>query len=72
MIAVEPSYQRRGVGTKLVRHGMQIATREMVKVGSLAAESGLPLYTALGFATVDKVEIKDDRPDFEAKMNFYV
>ncbi|KAK0634203.1 acyl-CoA N-acyltransferase [Immersiella caudata] len=50
ILAVDPSYQRRGIGRKLVRWGLdQAAAAEGQKVFLIATPEGKPLYESLGF-----------------------
>ncbi|PGH06100.1 hypothetical protein AJ79_06634 [Helicocarpus griseus UAMH5409] len=55
-LAVHPSYQRRGIGTKLVEWGMEQARMEKVPVGLEPSIKGTGLYEKLGFRTISKSE----------------
>ena len=46
---VDPRFQRRGVGTRLMRWGMRHADRARVAVGLIASPKGLGLYRKFGF-----------------------
>lgn len=72
MMAVDADYRRHGIATKRMEYGMEISRRDNVTIGTLAAESGLPLYRALGFRVVDQTELQDDRPGHEARLIVYV
>jgi len=71
-MAVDPGHFRRGYGTLLCTHGMDIATRDKVPVGVIAAEMGTYLYNALGYKTTAKITVTDPRPGKEASVDFWV
>lgn len=48
-IGVEPEYQRRGVGSMLMRCMLEQAAAERQKFYLVATEDGKPLYEAFGF-----------------------
>jgi ribosomal protein S18 acetylase RimI-like enzyme len=49
VLAVDPNHQRRGIGRKLVRWGLEQAAAEDQKVFLIATPEGKPLYESLGF-----------------------
>lgn len=49
MLATDPSHQRTGCGSALVRWGMRCAEEEGVELYLDATAEGVPLYTHLGF-----------------------
>ncbi|KPM43705.1 hypothetical protein AK830_g2897 [Neonectria ditissima] len=71
-MAVDPTHFRKGYGTLLCRHGMNIAEEDKVPVGIVAAALGMKLYETLGFSCSVKVELTDGRPDKEASVNFWI
>jgi ribosomal protein S18 acetylase RimI-like enzyme len=48
-LAVHPTHQRKGIGSKLAKWGIQEAAKEGKGVGLVATPQGQFLYTALGF-----------------------
>lgn len=52
LIATAPEYRRRGIGTKLVEHGLEIAAKEEVPVTLEASPEGRFLYERVGFRIV--------------------
>ena len=71
-MAIDPGHFRHGYGTLLCRHGMAIAAEDKVPVGVIAAELGMHLYKSSGFTTVVKYTLADERPGFEASVDFWV
>lgn len=71
-MAVDPSCFRQRIGTKLMHHGLQIARKDKVDVGIIAARSGMPLYESLGFRMAEVVELADDRVGHEAIVELCV
>ncbi|KAG5749092.1 hypothetical protein H9Q70_008252 [Fusarium xylarioides] len=71
-MAVDPDHFRKGYGTLLCRHGMEIARQDKVAVGVIAAELGMKLYESLGYACTAKVSLTDGRPDEDASVDFWV
>ncbi|KAI1945161.1 hypothetical protein LOZ57_004459 [Ophidiomyces ophidiicola] len=55
-LAVDPVYQRRGIGKLLVKWGIEQARREKVPIGLEASPKGKGLYEKLGFRTVKVTE----------------
>lgn len=53
MLLVAPQHAGQGLGRRLMRHALQVAADSTVYLYATAA--GLPLYTRLGFRTVDEV-----------------
>lgn len=57
-LAVDPTYQRRGIGRMLVTWGEERALQEDLKVVRfLAGEKGAKLYRAMAYEEVGKVDI---------------
>lgn len=56
-VAVDPVHQRRGLGRLLVQWGLDRAQEEQASVALDASLHGIGLYEALGFRTVDTVEV---------------
>jgi len=48
-LAVDPSYQRRDIGRKLMQWGMERSREEDVPITLTASPAGLRLYQKLGF-----------------------
>lgn len=55
-IAVDPSYQGKGIGTLLTRWGMEEAEKDGRDVYLLASEAGALLYRKLGFVEICEME----------------
>lgn len=57
-LVVHPDYQRRGVGTSLLRQSMELAEARQVPVhlGTFAANMALTLYLRLGFVEIDRTD----------------
>lgn len=71
-MAVDPDHFRRGYGSLLCRYGMAVANEDKVSVGLIAAASGKPLYDHLGFQTVVRMTLGDERAGSEAEVDFWV
>lgn len=54
-MAVDPSFQRRGIGAALLRWGLEQAARERVPVLLFGSAKGAPLYQKLGFEDIGLV-----------------
>ena len=61
ILAVHPSYQRRGLGAILIRPGLEAADKAGAKTFIEAFSFGLPLYLKHGWEPVDEMVI-DIRP----------
>lgn len=61
VLAVHPSYQRRGIGQMLLQWGIDQASAESVPIGLEATPEGLKLYERKGFKTVRWVEFNGFR-----------
>ena len=57
-LCVEPSWQRRGVGKRLIEVGQKEARRESVKVVLTSSEVGAMLYVKMGFARIGELRIE--------------
>ena len=57
LIAVDPSYQRRGLGALLIAPGLEAADRDGAKTYIEASPTGLPLYLRHGWEPVDEIVI---------------
>ncbi|KAK3369854.1 hypothetical protein B0H63DRAFT_514114 [Podospora didyma] len=60
-LAVHPSHSRKGIATKLVQRGVDIARKLEADIYLLAFEQGLNVYKRLGFRMIDHM-IQDDSP----------
>lgn len=56
-LAVDPSYQRRGIGRKLMEWGMERSKEEGVPITLTASPAGLSLYQSIGFKEVQLNDI---------------
>lgn len=52
ILGVHPDHWRRGIGSELVRWGMNRASEEGIPVTLVAGSQGLHLYSRLGFKTL--------------------
>ena len=57
ILAVDPEYQRMGVGHELLRWGLDLADEEQVETWIDASAAGHPLYKQFGWEDVGKVDI---------------
>jgi predicted N-acetyltransferase YhbS len=57
LLGVDPKYQRRGIGAKLVKHGFSIAREGGLPMALEATVAGKGLYSKLGFKTIQKSRI---------------
>ena len=57
--AVSPNWQRRGIGEKLLRWGMETARRENVPCGLESSRAGFGLYQRLGFDVKERKRFND-------------
>ena len=57
ILAVDPSHQRQGLGTKLIAPGLEAADRAGAKAYVEASSKGLPLYLKYGWVPVDEMVI---------------
>ncbi|QSO46026.1 GNAT family N-acetyltransferase [Alicyclobacillus mengziensis] len=56
MVIVHPLWQRKGLGSAIVKKCLELAEELGVnRVGLLATDAGYPLYRSLGFETVERV-----------------
>jgi ribosomal protein S18 acetylase RimI-like enzyme len=56
VIAVDPSYQRRGIGKMLLEYGLNGAADQGKDIYLLARAEGIPLYKALEFEALGTAE----------------
>ena len=56
ILSVDPDHQRRGVGKKLVRWGLEQAAAEGKEVFLIATHEGKPLYESFGFRVLGEFE----------------
>lgn len=59
MVVVHPAYQKRGHGRRLVQWGMELATKDKVGAGVIAAGKGKSLYGSLGFEKLGDLPFED-------------
>jgi predicted N-acetyltransferase YhbS len=57
-----PKFQRRGLGSQLVKYGLEKADRDEVMVYLSGSPMGVPVYRKLGFEEVGRLEL--DLSDF--------
>jgi ribosomal protein S18 acetylase RimI-like enzyme len=57
VISVDPACQRQGIGSLLVRYGLEEAQKSGEKVFLISAPSGKPLYLSLGFRELEEIEV---------------
>ncbi|KAF6225891.1 hypothetical protein HO133_009893 [Letharia lupina] len=57
ILAVDPAYQRRGLGSMLIRPGLEDADKAGAQTYIEASPDGLPLYLKHGWEPVDKMVI---------------
>jgi predicted N-acetyltransferase YhbS len=57
LLGVDPKYQRRGIGAKLVKHGFSMAREGGLPMALEATVAGKGLYSKLGFKTIQKLRI---------------
>lgn len=69
ILGVRPDHWRRGIGSELVRWGMNTATAKKIPLTVLASPMGLHLYTRLGFRklgrSITQVPGEDEKVDTE-------
>ena len=58
LLVVLPAYQGKGIGTRLLRWGLEHADHLGVKTWIDASPAGLGLYKKLGWREVSKLEIR--------------
>jgi ribosomal protein S18 acetylase RimI-like enzyme len=57
LLGVDPKYQRRGIGAKLVKHGFSMAQEGGLPMALEATVAGKGLYSKLGFKTIQKLRV---------------
>lgn len=58
LLGVDPNYQRRGIGAKLVEQGLSMAREGGLPMVLEATVAGKGLYVKLGFKQIRKLEIE--------------
>jgi predicted N-acetyltransferase YhbS len=61
-LAVDPKFQRCGIGQQLVQWGLHQALSEKVPVGLEASVKGTALYEKLGFQSINTMELMPGLP----------
>lgn len=62
LLMVDPSHQRKGLGRKLVRYGLELADEEGVCASVIGSEAGDGLYTSCGFEAVGRMQEGEGNP----------
>ena len=62
LLMVDPDYQRRGFGRKLVGYGVTLADEEGVCASLIASEVGDALYASCGFEPVGRMQEGEGNP----------
>lgn len=57
ILVVDPAYQRRGLGSMLIRQGLEAADKAGAQTYIEATPDGLPLYLKFGWEPVDEMVI---------------
>ncbi|KAK3311707.1 acyl-CoA N-acyltransferase [Chaetomium strumarium] len=63
-LAVDPTQQRRGIGRKLMHHGLDLASQAGMDVFLLATPAGRGLYESLGFRQIGDSFLLADIPHY--------
>jgi ribosomal protein S18 acetylase RimI-like enzyme len=58
MLATRPNYHRKGLATRLLRHGLDIVDKDGKKAYIEATAHGFPLYQRFGFKEIDRKTIE--------------
>jgi GNAT superfamily N-acetyltransferase len=58
ILGTHPDYRRRGFGSKLLKPGIDRATRDEVVLSLLSTQPGYPLYIASGFRELESFRIQ--------------
>jgi GNAT superfamily N-acetyltransferase len=61
-LIVDPLHQRKGLGRKLVRYGLELADEEGVCASVIASEAGDGLYVSCGFVAVGWMQEGEGNP----------
>jgi GNAT superfamily N-acetyltransferase len=61
-LIVDPSHQRKGLGRKLVRYGVDLADEDGVCASVIASEAGDGLYVSCGFEPVGYMQEGEGNP----------
>lgn len=64
MLAVDPKWQRNGIGQMLVQWGLEKAQKEGIPAGLEASEAGCPLYLKWGFVEHNRFPMLDGKVIF--------
>lgn len=57
LLAVHPDYQGKGLGSRLLKHGLDLADAEGRVVYIEATAAGYPVYAKLGFEEIDAIRV---------------
>jgi GNAT superfamily N-acetyltransferase len=57
LLVTDPAYQRKGLASKLLKHGLDLADAEDRQAYIEATRMGHPVYLKLGFRDVDSIEV---------------
>ncbi|PQE22493.1 Acyl- N-acyltransferase protein [Rutstroemia sp. NJR-2017a BVV2] len=62
ILGTHPDYRRRGFGSKLLKRGIDRATRDEVVLSLMSTQSGYPLYISCGFQELEamRIQAKDE------------
>ncbi|KAK4234924.1 puromycin N-acetyltransferase [Achaetomium macrosporum] len=63
-LAVDPAQQRRGIGRKLMHHGLELASKAGMDVFLIATPAGRGLYESLGFRPIGESFLLSDTPHY--------
>ncbi|PQE20516.1 Acyl- N-acyltransferase protein [Rutstroemia sp. NJR-2017a BBW] len=58
ILGTHPDYRRRGFGSRLLKWGVDRATRDEVVICLMSTKSGYPLYIACGFKELESIRIQ--------------
>ena len=61
LLAVRPEYQRKGIGSLLLEHGLALADRDCARTYIEASQYGFPLYKKYGWVEFDAIVV-DTKP----------
>lgn len=64
MLAVDPKWQRNGIGQMLVRWGLEKAQQEDIPAGLESTDAGGAMYLKLGFVEINRIVMLEGRVIF--------